>query len=72
MNMIHLCLNAREVERTLAEGRAAALLSIEGAESIGCDPGLLEHALAHGRADDFPDLESMRTRWRAATGPMWA
>ena len=41
---IHLCLNAREVERTLAEGRAAALLSIEGAESIGCDPGLLEHA----------------------------
>lgn len=41
---IKLCLNAREVKNTLAEGRAAALLSIEGAEGINCDSALLEQA----------------------------
>lgn len=41
---MQLCLNAREIERTMSEGLMAAVLSIEGAEGIGCDPGLLEHA----------------------------
>ncbi len=41
---INLCLNSRDVTHTLSEGKAAALLSIEGAEGINCDPGLLEQA----------------------------
>lgn len=39
---IALAASAREVERLNATGKSAALLSVEGAEVIGCDPGALE------------------------------
>ena len=41
---IRLCLTDREIESAWAQGKMAALLSIEGAEGINCDPGLLEQA----------------------------
>ncbi len=41
---IRLCLSAAEVERAVEGGFAAALVSIEGAEGIDCDPGRLQHA----------------------------
>lgn len=41
---VAFCRDSREVMRSLDEGKTAALLSIEGAEGIGCDPGLLEQA----------------------------
>jgi membrane dipeptidase len=39
---ISLCRNAGDAERAAAAGRCGAFLSIEGAESIRCDPSRLE------------------------------
>ncbi len=41
-NQISLCRNGSELDQTLAEGKIAAFLSLEGAEGIDCDPGRLE------------------------------
>lgn len=41
---VSLCRQAEQVEAALDQGKLAALLSIEGAEAIGCDPGKLEWA----------------------------
>lgn len=45
---IRLCLNAAEAEAILEKGGCGAFLSLEGAESIDCDPGRLEQAYAAG------------------------
>src|SRR5699024_6221623 len=37
-----------EVRRAWAQGRADALLSVEGAQLLGCDPGRLERAARDG------------------------
>ena len=42
------CRTAGEAERANREGRAAAFLSVEGAELLGCDPGRLDQAAADG------------------------
>lgn len=41
---VSFCRSSSEIVATLNEGKTAALLSIEGAEGINCDPGLLEQA----------------------------
>lgn len=41
---IRLCGSRDEVEQAWENGRCAALISLEGAEAIGCDPGRLEEA----------------------------
>ncbi len=45
---IVLCRTGGEVRRAWAQGRAAALLSVEGAQLLGCDPGRLERAARDG------------------------
>jgi membrane dipeptidase len=45
---ISLCRTADEALAALSAGRCGAFLSIEGAESISCDPGLLDEAWAQG------------------------
>lgn len=45
---ITLCKGGREVEQAIAEGRIAALLSVEGAELLDCDPNRLQQAAADG------------------------
>lgn len=45
---ITLCRSASEAESAMRDGKAAAFLSIEGAEAIDCDPGRLEEAYAQG------------------------
>ena len=42
------CRTADDVERAHRQGKAAAFLSIEGAELIGCDPARLEQAAEDG------------------------
>ena len=42
------CRTADDVERAHRQGKAAAFLSIEGAELIGCDPARLDEAAAEG------------------------
>ena len=42
------CRTGAEVDRAAADGKMAAILSIEGAELIGCDPGLVETAAEWG------------------------
>lgn len=42
------CRTAQDAARALQEGRAAAFLTIEGAESLACDPGRLEDAREKG------------------------
>lgn len=43
-----LCRRSEEIEQTTAEGKMAAVLSIEGAELISCDPANLEKAARRG------------------------
>ncbi len=45
---IRRCNSAAEVAAVLQSGGCGALLSIEGAEAIGCDPGRLEDVAARG------------------------
>ncbi len=45
---ISLCTSAAAAERAMTDGRAAAFLSIEGAEAISCDPERLEDAWKMG------------------------
>lgn len=45
--MVH-CRTGAEVDRAAADGKMAAILSIEGAELIGCDPGQVETAAEWG------------------------
>lgn len=45
---IHLLRTARELEAVLSGGGRGAMLSIEGAEAIACDPGRLEEAYEAG------------------------
>ena len=42
------CRTAEEAERANRQGKAAAFLSVEGAELLGCDPGRLEQAAGDG------------------------
>lgn len=42
------CRNADEAQRANQEGKAAAFLSVEGAELLNCDPRRLERAAADG------------------------
>ena len=42
------CRTTEDVERAHRQGKAAAFLSIEGAELIGCDPARLDEAAAEG------------------------
>ena len=42
------CRIGAEVDRAAADGKMAAILSIEGAELIGCDPGQVETAAEWG------------------------
>lgn len=42
------CRTAQDVEQAHRQGKAAAFLSIEGAELIGCDPARLDEAAAEG------------------------
>ena len=42
------CRTGAEVDRAVADGKMAAILSIEGAELIGCDPGQVETAAEWG------------------------
>lgn len=42
------CRTAGDIERAHRQGRAAALLSVEGAELLGCDPARLDGAAADG------------------------
>ena len=42
------CRTGAEVDRAAADGKMAAILSIEGAELIGCDPGQVETAAEWG------------------------
>ena len=43
---IRLCRTGEEIDRAAADGVAAALLSIEGAELLDCDPNRLDEAAA--------------------------
>ena len=45
---ICLCRTGEEIQRAWQAGRAAALLSVEGAQLLGCDPQRLEQAAADG------------------------
>ena len=45
--MIH-CRTAEEAEQAHQQGKAAAFLSVEGGELLGCDPARLEQAAADG------------------------
>ena len=45
---IALCGSAADIRRAWQEGKTAAVLGIEGAEAIGCDPGRLEEAAEEG------------------------
>ena len=47
-NVIVPCRTGAEVDRAAADGKMAAILSIEGAELIGCDPGQVETAAEWG------------------------
>ena len=47
-NRVPLCRSAADVSAILRDGGVGALLSIEGAEAIGCDPGRLEKLAARG------------------------
>ena len=42
------CRTAAEAEQANRQGRAAAFLTVEGAELLGCDPGRLEQAAGDG------------------------
>lgn len=42
------CRTAQDAERAHSQGKAAAFLTVEGAELLGCDPGRLEDAAAAG------------------------
>ena len=42
------CRTAQDVERAHRQGKAAAFLTVEGAELLGCDPHRLEQAAADG------------------------
>ena len=42
------CRTAEEVKRANRQGRAAAFLTVEGAELLGCDPDRLDQAAADG------------------------
>lgn len=42
------CRTAGEAERVNRQGKAAAFLSVEGAELLGCDPGRLDQAAEDG------------------------
>lgn len=42
------CRTAQDVERAHRQGKAAAFLSVEGAELLGCNPARLEEAAAEG------------------------
>lgn len=56
---ISLCTNAAQAEQTIAEGRVAAFLSIEGAEALDCDPSQLEAAYQMG-------IRMMTLTWNGA------
>ena len=45
---IRLCRTGEEIDRAAADGVAAALLSIEGAELLTCDPGRVAQAAQWG------------------------
>ena len=45
---IRLCRTGEEIDRAAADGVAAALLSIEGAELLACDPGRVAQAAQWG------------------------
>ena len=47
-NKIVQCRTAREAEQANRQGRAAAFLTVEGGELLGCDPARLEQAAADG------------------------
>lgn len=42
------CRNVTEVQATLEQGKIAAVLTIEGAEALGCDPGRIDSAVEKG------------------------
>ncbi len=42
------CRTARDVEKAHCQGKAAAFLTVEGAELLGCDPARLDEAAADG------------------------
>ena len=45
---ICLCRTGADIQRAWRQGKAAALLSVEGAQLLGCDPDRLEGAAADG------------------------
>ena len=45
---ICLCRTGEDIRRVWDSGRAAALLSVEGAQLLGCDPGRLDQAALDG------------------------
>ena len=45
---ICLCRTGADIRRAWRQGKAAALLSVEGAQLLGCDPDRLEGAAADG------------------------
>lgn len=47
-DLVTLCRTAAEAENAMQAGKEAAFLSIEGAEAVDCDEGLLEEAYASG------------------------
>lgn len=47
-DLVRLCLNASDIAAAAAEGKIAALLSIEGAEQIGCETEDLRAAFDRG------------------------
>lgn len=47
-DMAVLCTSGAQLERARAQGQTALLLSLEGAEPIGADPGTLEEFYARG------------------------
>ena len=47
-NKIVQCRTAREAEQANRQGRAAAFLTVEGGELLGCDPARLEQTAADG------------------------
>ena len=47
-DLVQLCRSAAEIEQTAAEGKIAALLSVEGAEQIGCEDADLRAAYEKG------------------------
>ena len=55
-----LCRSGSEADAAMAAGKAAAFLSVEGAEVLNCDPGRLEQAAEKG-------VRSLCLTWNRAT-----